>query len=84
MTKRIQLTTEVPDNRQISIALPREIPVGPAHLTVSIQTPPESAPSKLGDLLQVGFFGLWRDRTDIADNLAFAQQLRNDSWRRGS
>ena len=84
MTKTIQLTAEVPANRRISIALPREIPVGPAHLTVSIEAPPESAPSKLGDLLQSDFFGLWRDRPDIADNLTFARQLRNHSWRRGS
>ncbi|MEK7675918.1 MAG: hypothetical protein AAB676_08820 [Verrucomicrobiota bacterium] len=84
MTKTFQLTTKVPDNRQINIALPKEIPVGPAQLTVSIQAPPESAPPKLGDLLQSGFFGLWRDRTDIADNVEFARQLRNDSWRRGS
>ena len=84
MTKRIQLTTEVPDNRQISIALPREIPVGPAQLTLSIQTPPESSPSELGDLLQTGFFGLWCDRTDMADNLEVAHRLRHDSWQRNS
>lgn len=84
MIKTIQLTTDVPDDRQIKIALPREIPVGPVQLTVSIQVPPESAPSKLGDILQAGFFGLWRDRSDIADALEFARRLRNESWRRGS
>ena len=84
MTKTIQLNTEVPDNRQIKIVLPGEIPVGPAQLTISIQTPIESALSKLEDLLENGFFGLWHDRTDIADNLEFARRLRNDSWRRGS
>lgn len=82
MTRTIQLTTEVPDNRQIYIALPKEIPIGPAQLTLSIQAPPESAPSKLGDLLQSGLFGCWRDRTDLADSLEFAQRLRHDSWRR--
>ena len=84
MTKTIRLTTEVPDNRRINIALPREIPVGPAQLTLSIQTPPESSPSELGDLLQTGFFGLWCDRTDMADNLEFAHRLRHDSWQRNS
>ena len=84
MTKTIQLTTDVPDNCEIKIALPGEIPVGPAQLTVSIHTPPESAPPKLGDILQSGFFGLWRDRSDIADNLDFARRLRKDSWQRGS
>lgn len=82
MTKTIQLTTEVPDNRQINIALPREIPIGPAQLTLSIQTPPESMPSKLGALLQSGLFGCWRDRTDLPDSLEFAHRLRHDSWRR--
>ncbi len=82
MTKTIQLTTEVPDNRQVKITLPGEIPVGPAQLTVSIQTPPESTPSKLGDLLQSGLLGCWRDRTDLGDSLEFAQRLRHDSWRR--
>ncbi|MDA1277198.1 MAG: hypothetical protein O2960_24570 [Verrucomicrobia bacterium] len=76
MTKTIQLTTEVPDNRQIEIALPKKIPVGPAQLTVSIQTLPESAPANLGDILDAGLFGLWRDRIDIADNLEFARRLR--------
>jgi hypothetical protein len=35
-----------------------------------------------GDLLNSEFFGMWRDRDDIADSVAFARHLRADGWSR--
>jgi hypothetical protein len=36
----------------------------------------------LGELADSQFFGLWRDRTDITDNIEFARQLRSNAWNR--
>lgn len=80
MKKTIHLTADVPDSREIRICLPGEVPVGPAHLTVSINAPPGSEVPGLGELRK--FAGLWRDRSDIADNLEFAHRLRSTAWRR--
>ena len=33
-------------------------------------------------LLNSGLVGLWKDRTDIADNLAYARQLRDQAQKR--
>lgn len=37
----------------------------------------------LGDLLVYGF-GLWSHRDDIDDSVAYAQQLRRESWARNT
>ena len=38
----------------------------------------------LGDLARSEFFGLWRDRADIADSAAFARRLRAEAWSRAA
>jgi hypothetical protein len=45
---------------------------------------PESSTKEtnhLGDLLSNGY-GLWRDREDINDSVAYAKKLREKSWKR--
>lgn len=34
------------------------------------------------DLLNCGFVGLWKDRTDIKDSIAFARELRKRAQQR--
>lgn len=85
MTKTINVTTEIPPNREVTITLPNDFPVGPVRLMVTATTSAEeTAPSHtLGDLLNSEFFGVWRERTDIADSVDFAERLRIEGWRRG-
>jgi len=44
--------------------------------------PAVSAPPTLGSLLNSEFFGMWSDRTDIADSVEFARELRAQGWHR--
>jgi hypothetical protein len=65
MATTLNLHADIPANRELRIALPPDVPEGPAEITVVVS--PASSPSAatLGDLAQSEFFGLWRNRTDI-------------------
>jgi antitoxin ParD1/3/4 len=43
---------------------------------------PLSAKELLNSLKQSGFIGMWKDRSDIEDNIDFARRLRIDAERR--
>ena len=80
MVKTLSLKTEIPENREVHITLPNDVPVGPAELVLVVSTPAYSGDSTLGALARSEFFGVWKDRSDITDS--FAQTLRSEGWKR--
>jgi hypothetical protein len=84
MIKTINLTTNVPPNHEIRLTLPADVPTGPTDIVVMIASRSDTAAPTLGEFLQSEFFGMWRDRTDIADSAEFARQLRIQAWSRSA
>jgi hypothetical protein len=82
MFRTINITTEVPDNREVWIKLPDDVPPGPAEMVVIVASQTSTAIHTLGDLARSEFFGMWRDRTDIDDSGEFARRLRGEAWSR--
>jgi len=80
MVRTINLTTEIPLNRQVWITLPPDVPTGPAELVVV--APRAGRVWTLGDLARSEFFGMWRDRADIGDSAEYTRQLCAEAWRR--
>jgi hypothetical protein len=84
MVKTLNLNAEIPPNRELHISLPMDVPTGPAEVVIVISSPTNMKSSTLGDLLRSEFFGMWRDRTDIADSFPFARALRSEAWKRSA
>ncbi len=82
MTRTLQLRTRIPENREVVIHVPQDVPSGDAELVVKITSGPPSRQSTLGDLERSEFFGMWRDREDIQDSLEYARGLRKTAWSR--
>ena len=82
MTKTLQLTAEIPPNREILIQVPLDFPTGLAR--VVLESAPETGGHTLGELARSEFFGLWKDRSDIEDSASFARDLRRRAWDRQS
>ena len=82
MVKTITLETNIPPDREISITLPSDIPLGSADIVVVVVPRAASEGHTLGDLLRSEFVGMWQDRDDIGDSAAFARHLRETAWRR--
>ena len=82
--KILTLKTEVPSTRQITLTLPEEVPVGLVDLEIHITSPQPRlpAPGTLGSLLASPLCGIWADRTDIEDNIAYARRLRSQAEQR--
>jgi len=43
---------------------------------------PEIKTMTVEELLNSGLVGIWKDRTDIKDNIEFARELREKAWAR--
>ena len=84
MVKTLNLTAEIPSNRELRITLPADVPTGPAEIVVVVSSPAGSSARTLGDLASSEFFGMWRDRPDITDSSEFARQLRSEGWKRSA
>jgi hypothetical protein len=82
MVKTINLTTEIPTDRRVTITLPADVPPGRADIVVVVAPHATSIGHTLGDLASSEFVGMWRDRTDIEDSVEFARRLRRDAWSR--
>jgi hypothetical protein len=82
MIKTLRINAEIPPDRNVTIVFPEDVPVGPAELMVVVSSSEIPKVQTLGDLLGSEFFGMWRDRPDISDNLEFARQLRSSAWKR--
>ncbi len=81
MVKTLTFNADVPPNRELRITLPSDVPVGSAAIVVTVSSS-EGAAATFGDLLDSEFFGMWRDRTEIADSMEYARKLRSESWNR--
>ena len=82
MVRTVNLTTDIPPNREVRVTLPADVPTGPAEIVVVVASRAGSPARTLGDLLRSEFFGMWRDRTDIDDSAEFARRLRVEAWSR--
>ena len=82
MSTTITLTANVPPNHQLTITLPDEIPTGPAEIVVVIASQQPAPVGSLAELAESEFFGLWRDRDDVADSADYARALREKAWSR--
>lgn len=76
------LRAHIPESRRVEVTLPPDVPLGDAEMVIVV-APTESIRRSTGrDLLESGIFGMWADRTDIADSAEFASELRELAWRR--
>jgi hypothetical protein len=82
MTRTLRINAEIPPDRNVTIVLPDDVPVGPAEITVVVSSAEITDVRTFGDLLGSEFFGMWRDRADISDSIEFARQLRSLGWKR--
>ena len=82
MITTLNLTTEVPPNRELHITLPNDVPTGPADIVIVVAPQHPPAAHTFGDLLNSEFFGMWRDRADIGDSAEYARRLRAEAWSR--
>jgi hypothetical protein len=75
--KTITCKVVIPTDRQLTIRQPKDVPPDPAEVIVVIasKTMPEKR-GTAGDLLQSPLFGIWKERTDIADSCEYARELR--------
>jgi len=73
------IRTVIPKDHRLQVDVPTEIPAGPAEVVVRSVTELGEACGTGADLLASGLFGLWKDRTDIADSVAFARRLRQEA-----
>lgn len=82
MVRTLNLTADIPANRELHISLPADFPQGPAEIVLVISPAKEPNVSTLADLRDSEFFGMWRDRADIGDSASFARDLRSEGWKR--
>jgi len=82
MTHTVKLKTHIPDSRRVQVQLPPDVPVGDAEVVVVVVPSRERRGSVAEDLLASDVFGMWADRTDIADSSEFAEELRRRAWGR--
>jgi len=84
MRQTIALKVNVPKSRELSIRLPEDVRPGPAEIVITITSsrPGAASTSTLGDLARSEFLGMWREREDISDPVAFAQRLRLEGGRK--
>jgi hypothetical protein len=84
VVKTVNLSAEIPPSRELHITLPADVPAGPAEIVVVVSSSARTDGSTLEELADSEFFGMWRDRTDIADSLEFARHLRSEGWKRSA
>jgi len=84
MVKIVNLSADIPPSRELHITLPADVPAGPAEIVVVVSSTAQADGSTLGELANSEFFGMWRNRPDIADSFRFAQDLRSRGWKRSA
>src|SRR3972149_11797909 len=81
--RTVSIKTTIPEDHRLVVDAPPDMPAGPAEVVVTALAPGEPGQAwTLGDLLESGLVGLWRDRTDITDSVEFARGLREAAERR--
>ncbi len=76
---RIILKGVVTPDHQLELDLPPDLPPGPVEVEIRQR---RIDGVTLGQLLESGLVGLWKDRTDIDDSIEFARRLRQRASRR--
>ena len=73
----------IPSDRQLHLVVPEDVPPGPAEVVfvIALDNHLEKGLTA-GDLLRSPLCGIWKDRTDIGDSLAYARKLRTEAERR--
>jgi hypothetical protein len=67
----------IPEDHQLRLSVPEDVPPGPAEIVLVIV--PEPTPGKgltAAELLRSPLFGIWKDRTDMTDSVEYARKLR--------
>ena len=85
MDTTIVVRTNIPPDRNVRIRVPESVPLGLADITVVITPEQKSIGEPAGtaaELARSPLFGLWADRTDIEDSVAYARELRAQAERR--
>jgi hypothetical protein len=80
MIRAINLKADIPENRELHLTLPADVPAGPAELLLVVSSPTKTG--TMGEFLQSEFFGMWSTRNDIEDSEQFARLLRAEGWKR--
>jgi hypothetical protein len=81
--KTITCKVVIPSDRQLRLVVPEDIPPGPADVVLVIAS--DNHPEKgltAGDLLRSLLCGIWKNRTDMGDSLAYAHKLWMEAERR--
>ncbi len=82
MAHTITIRTSIPESRTIEVALPPDTPTGDAEVVITVVPDAPPRRSTAQDLLDSEVFGMWADRTDIADSAEYARELRTRAWAR--
>jgi len=85
MMRTIVIRTDILPDRRLHIQVPKEIPVGPAEIVLTItseQKRPSGPTGTAAELARSALFGIWADRKDIGDSLTYARRLRTQAERR--
>lgn len=71
----------ITDDGQLQVDTPVNLPPGPVEVEIRAEAPKAQGVT-LGELLNSGLLGLWKDRDDITDSVEFARALRARASRR--
>ncbi len=82
MSRTIRFLKKIPVSRRIGLRLPDDVPAGEAEVVLVVTPRAERRRCTCKDLLESEIWGMWADRTDIADSAEYARELREPSWRR--
>ena len=85
MNTTLVVRTSILPGRSVRVRVPESVPLGPANITLVITPEQRSTPESGGtaaELARSPLFGLWADRTDIVDSVAYARELRAQAERR--
>jgi hypothetical protein len=83
MTLAVRTKTIVQPGGVVEVRSPELTPGASAEVIVLVDAPAPQRVMTAASLLESGLVGLWEDRTDIGDSVAFARQLRRRAERRG-
>jgi hypothetical protein len=85
MTHVVEVEAIIEPNHTVTVALPDEIPVGPARVTVTIDTGEPTRKFTAKDLLNSEFFGMFADREELPKTneefIEWRRKLRDRSSR---
>ncbi len=82
MAHTLHFKADIPTSRRLEIILPNEVPAGEADVVVTVSPKDQDRRSTASDLLSSEILGMWSDRDDIDDSVAFARRLRERAWKR--